>query len=271
MANKAKSDPVVAVMAMSEISKLNQADAVNLFVDKTTAVTRAFMDSAKLIVHIRSTMTKAQTVHGLLGKKGIRTSTINNAMQAVRVWDALVVRELITEKQFDKLSYSSFVEVNSAIKVKGVEAVGILVAAANLAELEHIAEHKETSAETKAKHDAKPAAAEPAKAPEKKPEPKPAPAKKSEPEKTPEGEPVTTLTEPEKKDVTTLEADVTNIVEMPRKDVTLADGEALIDSLQNVFAELSEADFIVLSGKLVELTDLVVEKEAALRSKKKAA
>jgi hypothetical protein len=281
MATKQKSVPAVTVMSMETISKLNQADAVNLFVDKTTTVTRAFMDSAKLIVHIRSTMTKSQTVHGLLGKKGVRTSTINNAMQAVRVWDDLVVRKLVTEEQFDKLSYAMFVDINAAIKCKGAVNVGPLVATGKLDEVEHIAEHKETSAETKARLAEKPKAAEtPKKEPEKKPEPK---KDEPKPDVTKEGEPIRHLTEPERKDVTTLEMkpvatpapakepEVTNIVEMPKKEVTLADGRGLLDSLQNVFAELPEADFVLLAKDFMVLADIIVEKEFAIRSKAKAA
>jgi hypothetical protein len=280
MAKKANAVPAASVMSMEAISKLNQADAVNLFADRTVSVSNMFKESAKLIVHIRGTMTKSQTIHGLLGKKGIRTSTINNAMQAVRVWDDLVVRKLVTEQQFDKLSYATFVEINAAIKVKGAVNVGPLVAAGNLDEIEHIAEHKETSDETSKRLAEKPKAAEPTKEPEKKPDPK---KEEPAPDVTKKGEKITHLTEPERKDVTTLETkpvatpapakepEVSNIVEMPRKEVTLADGRGLIDSLQNIFAELAEADFVLLAKDFMVLADIVVEKEFAIRSKAKAA
>lgn len=279
MANKAKQS-LAPVMSMAEISKLNQADAVTLFVDKTTTVSRAYMDSAKLIIHLKSTLAKNQTIHGVLGKKGVRTSTINNAMQAVRVWESLVEKKHISEGQFDKLSYAQFVDVNAAVKAKGIEVVAPLVCAGDIDEIEFIAEHKITSEEKKAQT----AAQSPApSATDKKPEKKPAPAKKGEPDKapetTPDGEKVTHLTEPPKEGVTTLEVAppkpeekpiITNIIQMPKKAVTLAEGEAMIDSLQNVFAELSEDDFVKLSGKLVELADTVVEQTATIRSRKAA-
>lgn len=274
MAKKAQS--VLAVMSMAEISKLSQSDAVNLFVEKTTTVSRAYMDSAKLIIHLRTTFSKSQTVHGTLGKKGVATSTINNAMQAVRVWDELVTAKLVTEEQFDTISYPRFVLINAAIKAKKVEVVGPLVASGNFDEVEFIAENKITTAE----HKVKPAVPVPAtvttpvvtatKPPEKKPEAAPEKKPEAVPEKTPEGEKITHLTQPEPEKVTTLKTEqpkVSNIIQMPRKAATLADGEALLDSLQNIFADLPPADFITLSHKLVVLADTVVEQESAIRSK----
>lgn len=263
-----KTAVMLAVMSMAEISKLSQADAVSLFVEKTTTVTRAYMDSAKLIIHLRTTFSKTQTVHGVLGKKGVPTSTINNAMQAVRVWDELVATKLITESQFDKISYPRFVLINAAVKAKTAKLVGPLVASGEFDEVEFIAEHKITSAE----HKARTAAAPPAKKePEKKPQEKPA-------EATPEGEKVTHLTTPEPEKVTTLEVvpsapaepKITNIVQMPRKKATLAEGEALIDSLQNVFADLPPEEFLKLSGQLYTFAETVLEQESTIRAQKAA-
>lgn len=276
MANK----PTAAlVMSMAEISKLTVADAANLFAVKTTTVSRAFMDCAKLIVHIQSKLLPSQTVFGLLEKKGVRKSTIRNAQQAARVWNDLVERELVTEKQFEKLSYMDFVAINSAVKEKGVHSVGPLVAAGDLDEIEFIAEHKMTTAEKKAA-DAKKA-----------PKPEPAAAPKRETAPVP-GEKVTTLTEPPKKDVTTLAAqqvapepvveapkaperapEITNIVEMKAAKLSFNDARLALDTLTSVASDesLTDEEFLILSSEIVALANLVVDKEVSIRAKSKAA
>lgn len=273
MANK----PTAAlVMSMAEISKLTVADAASLFAVKTTTVSRAFMDCAKLIVHIQSKLLPSQTVFGLLEKKGVRKSTIRNAQQAARVWNDLVERELVTEKQFEKLSYMDFVAINSAVKEKGVHNVGPLVAAGDLDEVEFIAEHKMTTAEKKGADAKKASKVEPSKTPE----------------KTKEGEKVTTLTEPPKPNVTTLAApqvapepvveapkppeapvEISNIVEMKPAKLSFNDARLALDTLTSVASDesLTDEEFLILSIEIVALANLVVDKEVSIRAKSKVA
>jgi hypothetical protein len=260
----------LVVMSMAAISKLTQAETVNLFAEKTATVSRAFMDCAKLVVHLRTTLSKSQTVYGVLGKKGVHTSTINNALVAVKVWDALVVPKLLTEGQFETISHHAFQSILKAVKVTDdARSIAALVIVQDRDEIEFIADNGITSAskkaaDDKAARDAKPASAkEPAKEPAKRETAPPV-------QKTPDDKEVTTLTEPPKEEVTTLhvapvqeapkvvEEAPKNVVQMPSQNdggYGFKDAIRMIDEIESIALTLNPDELLGLCAKLVALTD----------------
>lgn len=103
------------VTPFAEIQKLTQAQTVEQFVAQIRHAARAFALAAKLILHLAVTVKPPHTVGGLLRKSGIRKTTIDNARQAARVFEELVLQKHISEAQFDQLSFAECVTINRAM------------------------------------------------------------------------------------------------------------------------------------------------------------
>ncbi len=103
------------VTPFAEIQKLTLAQTVERFTASIRTSSSMFMLAAKLILHIAVIVKAPQNVGGLLRKTGIRKTTIDNARQAARVFEELVVRKHITEAQFDRLTLAECVVINQAM------------------------------------------------------------------------------------------------------------------------------------------------------------
>jgi hypothetical protein len=103
------------VTPFAEIQKMTQTQTVEQFVAQMRHAARAFALAAKLILHLAATVKPPQTIGGLLRKSGIRKTTIDNARQAARVFEELVLPKHISETQFDQLSFAECVTVNRAM------------------------------------------------------------------------------------------------------------------------------------------------------------
>jgi hypothetical protein len=110
----------VSVTPFADIQKLTQGEtAVRIVVEGNTA-NRAFINVAKLGLHLESTLKPAQTLGGVIiklakvpaGDRRRVKSTIDNARQAMRVWKELVPNGNITEEEFDRFTYYDCVAIN---------------------------------------------------------------------------------------------------------------------------------------------------------------
>lgn len=290
MATKPVKFTVPAVMSMTEVSKLKQSDAVKLFEEKSTVQARVFMELAKIIVHLKTTLRSSQTIYGVLGKSGIKQSSIANAMQAARVWDEYVKPGLCTESWFDGLSYSECVAINGVGKARGTT----FVVENTMAEIEHVAEHGMTveEAEEKKRADAKALADAAARkavddlakankvatasAPPARPVVVPVAVTPPAPVIVAPSPvvtaPVIMATAPPAVvplvaiSLNTPPTDKPKIIQiLPKGKATLTDGLRLIEGLEEVFTELNEEETLALAAKLFELSDMVVEAESKIR------
>src|SRR4051812_28945214 len=110
MRKLAHKPPTDSVTPFAVIQKLTPEQTVEQFIAATRSANRAFVLTAKLILHLALTLKPGQTIGGLLKKSGIRKTTIDNARQAARVFEELVLPKEIdfTEAQYDELTYAEF-------------------------------------------------------------------------------------------------------------------------------------------------------------------
>jgi hypothetical protein len=110
----------VSVTPFADIQKLTQGEtAVRIVVEGNTA-NRAFINVAKLGLHLESTLKPGQTLGGVIiklakvpaGDRRRVKSTIDNARQAMRVWKELVPDGHINEGEFDRFTYYDCVAIN---------------------------------------------------------------------------------------------------------------------------------------------------------------
>lgn len=117
MRKRIKTPPTDSVTPFAEIQKMTQGQALEAFVAQSRLANRMFVITAKLMLHLALTVLKHQTVGGLLAKSGIRKTTIDNARQAARVFEELVLPPQIafTEEQFDALTFAECLAINRSM------------------------------------------------------------------------------------------------------------------------------------------------------------
>jgi hypothetical protein len=117
MAKAITTPSAVSVTPFAVIQKLTQGQALEQFVAESRAAARMFVLTAKLILHLALTVKKGQTVGGLLAKSGIRKTTIDNARQAARVFEELVLPPQVafTEAQYDRLTFAECLVINRSM------------------------------------------------------------------------------------------------------------------------------------------------------------
>jgi hypothetical protein len=121
MSKNAQIPSAERVTPFAEIQKLTLVQTVERFAASIRTSSSMFMLAAKMILHITATVKAPQSVGGLLRKSGIRKTTIDNARQAARVFEELVLQAYINEAQFDRLTLAECVVINQAMSGKAKE------------------------------------------------------------------------------------------------------------------------------------------------------
>jgi len=103
----AKPKPPVNVptLSLDEISTYSADDAADAVGHRYCARARSFVEMGKLIFHLenRVKLTKGQTIYGLLQKRGVPESSVNNCRLVEKFITAFVVPGLVTEARFDAI------------------------------------------------------------------------------------------------------------------------------------------------------------------------
>ncbi len=110
----------VSVTPFADIQKLTQSETAVRIVVEGNAANRAFINVAKLGLHLESMLKPGQTLGGVIiklakvpaGDRRRIKSTIDNARQAMRVWKELVPDGHINEGEFDRFTYYDCVAIN---------------------------------------------------------------------------------------------------------------------------------------------------------------
>ena len=116
----------VPVLSLDEISTYSADDAADAFGHRYCARARSFVEMGKLIFHLenRVKLAKGQSIYGLLQKRGVPESSVNNARLVEKFITAFVVPGLVTESRFDAIC--TFRTVNVCARMKATIANNIL-------------------------------------------------------------------------------------------------------------------------------------------------
>jgi hypothetical protein len=103
--SKKKAAPAVPVLSLEEIAGLSTTQAVDGVADRYQSRARSFVEMGKLVWHVenRSGIPKGQTVYGLLAKRGVPESSVNNARLVEKFITAFVTPGLVTEARADEI------------------------------------------------------------------------------------------------------------------------------------------------------------------------
>jgi hypothetical protein len=121
---KKSSASVVLVTPIAEFKALKPAARCETFAEKDRVNRVSFSELGKLHVLISEDIAadnaahpkrKARTIYDELRKLGVRDSSISNASYAARAWNTLVTAELITELQFDALTFQDCFKISRAM------------------------------------------------------------------------------------------------------------------------------------------------------------
>jgi hypothetical protein len=95
----------VPVLSLDEIANYSADDAADAVGHRYCARARSFVEMGKLIFHLenRVKLAKGQTIYGLLQKRGVPESSVNNCRLVERFITAFVVPGLVTEARFDAI------------------------------------------------------------------------------------------------------------------------------------------------------------------------
>jgi hypothetical protein len=121
---KAPSAPAVLVTPIAVFQALKPAARCETFAEKDRVNRVSFSELGKLHVLISEDIAadnaahpkrKPRTIYDELRKLGVRDSSISNASYAARAWNTLVSAELITELQFDALTFQDCFKISRAM------------------------------------------------------------------------------------------------------------------------------------------------------------
>lgn len=114
-----KKQAAVAVLSLAEIAGLTTLQAVDGLADRYQARARSFVEMGKLVWHVenRSGLPKNQTVYGLLAKRGVPESSVNNARLVEKFITAFITPGLVTEARADEII--TFRIVNQCARLLG--------------------------------------------------------------------------------------------------------------------------------------------------------
>src|SRR4029434_1618306 len=121
---KKSSAPAVLVTPIAEFKALKPAARCETFAEKDRVNRVSFSELGKLHVLISEDIAadnaahpkrKARTLYDELRNLCVRDSSISNASYAARAWNTLVTAELITELQFDALTFQDCFKISRAM------------------------------------------------------------------------------------------------------------------------------------------------------------
>ena len=102
---KPKTPVNVPVLSLDEIATYSADDAADAVGHRYCARSRQFIEMGKLVFHLenRVKLAKGQTIYGLLQKRGVPESSVNNCRLVEKFLTAFVVPGLVTEARFDAI------------------------------------------------------------------------------------------------------------------------------------------------------------------------
>jgi len=283
-----KATPAIAVIPMAEVLSMKQADRLSAISERARSHQRTFIEMGKLRRGIEANLKAGQNITDVLVKAGLSKGTVSNTSYAAKVFD-LVEAGHIPEATYDTFTFSvclGIVRVLGPMAKARLNQGEVAALVANSTELEDdldaLYEHGMTAAdrrEAEAKTAAAKAAAD-APAPAATPDPdsgqptdQPDPAHspdQSEPGQSTEAESGDQSepgqsTEAESGDQSepgqSTEADTAPAKKTaPDDKPTAKDALQLLDALETVLMELSDADVELVRPRIVQVACLVEPK-----------
>jgi hypothetical protein len=127
------------VLSVADLSGRSRTQLLSDFCHELRVSEVAFINAAKIFIALGGdTEANRKAIKG----KGVSSSSLKNAIQAVEVWEAVVVLGYADEAWFDQQTYGSFVLLNRAIKkavADGLKGADHLKAAGVFAKKRHLA------------------------------------------------------------------------------------------------------------------------------------
>ncbi len=102
---KTKTPPAVPVLSLDEISGYSADQAADEIGHRYSARSRSFVEMGKLAWHLtnRAKLPKGQSVYGILQKRGVPESSVNNARLVETFIDTFITPGLLTEARADEI------------------------------------------------------------------------------------------------------------------------------------------------------------------------
>jgi len=269
-----KATPAIAVIPMAEVLSMKQADRLSAISERARSHQRTFIEMGKLRRGIEANLKAGQNITDVLVKAGLSKGTVSNTSYAAKVFD-LVEAGHIPEATYDTFTFSvclGIVRVLGPMAKARLNQGEVAALVANSTELEDdldaLYEHGMTAAdrrEAEAKTAAAKAAAD-APAPAATPDPDSGqPTDQPDPAHSPDQSEPGQSTEAESGDQSepgqSTEADTAPAKKTaPDDKPTAKDALQLLDALETVLMELSDADVELVRPRIVQVACLVEPK-----------